>query len=228
MNRNVVQTLPLIACFWAGPALAEISADQQKQFGAIAGGWWLNERCTFLDEPARTEFSWHVEQITRFLSAEIGNDMVVIRVTSAKAVVDDMPCNESANDFVDNATVLARDLNFSFTGQQYVAGSSDLTSMAERLGAIAMMVGVEERCEFGPPEGRAMFIKLYERSAAGASLKYNTDLATGLGAMREFFRTNDSPECNPETEQDVVQQINSAKHLARDLGVWSPETGFIE
>lgn len=228
MNRSVTQALPLIACVWAGPALAEVSLDQQKQFGTIAGGWWLNERCTFLDEPARTEFSWHVEQITRFLSAEIGNDMVVIWVNAAKATADEVPCGGSANDIVDQTTVLARDLNFSLTGQEYVAGSSDLTSLAERLGGIAMMVGVEERCEFGPPEGRAMFIKLYERSAAAASLKYNTDLATGLAAMREFFRGNASPECNPETERDVMQQVNSAKNLAHDLGVWSPETGFVE
>ncbi len=56
-------------------------------YGNIAGGWYLNERCSFLTEDELTTFKKNIASITVALGKETGNPkMLVMMQKSAKGV----------------------------------------------------------------------------------------------------------------------------------------------
>ncbi len=211
-----------------GNASAELTPKQDKDWAGIAGAWWLNEKCRFLDEPTKSEFEWTVAQLTSAISKDVGTKRALLRVKIAEDVAKQRSCDDSSREIVTWAVGAARDLNRELGGEDYVAGTSDLQYDLQRLDKVAAAVGIEERCRFGPQDGRTFFIALYESllqpmSAAGKDDK----LSFRMDVTRTMNRNGEKPSFTDDAHSFVLLAVGEAKSLGAKYRVWSPEKGLL-
>jgi len=76
----------LVVFLLHGSASAELTPKQDKDWAGIAGSWWLNEKCHFLDEVTKTEFEWTVAQLTSAISKDVGTKRALLRIKMAQDV----------------------------------------------------------------------------------------------------------------------------------------------
>ena len=186
----------------------EAMGDALDGFATISGGWWLNRKCPRLAEELRKEFEWHVAGVNQRLQREGGTARVLAIQRAAKAEVEERDCNEESGRIVEGAVLLARRLNQALNGAVYVPGKSDLIYQAQRFLSLSAATGVALRCAFGPIEPREQFGQLVE--AIGQKLSRdlgNEELAKKGTEIRERFRKQDLPPCDPSTERKVEAAV---------------------
>lgn len=74
------------------------------QYGGIAGAWYLNARCKFLDADKRREFEWHVAQVTILLRKRGVSPVMLQRLRAAAKRRQTQPpyvtCNQAGRELV--------------------------------------------------------------------------------------------------------------------------------
>lgn len=216
-------------CFFADSANAELAPKQDKEWAAIAGAWWLNERCGYLDEATKAEFEWTVAQLTTAISKKVGAKRILLRTESAKKVAEQRPCDEGSREIVTWSVDAARRLNGELGGEKYIIGTSRLQYDLQRLEIVAGAVGVEERCRFGPQDGRALFIGLFESLLQPMSEAANDNkLPFRMDVARTMNRDGEKPSCTNDSHMLVLLAVGEAKSLGAKYRVWSPEKGLLQ
>jgi len=211
-----------------GSASAELTAKQDKDWAGIAGAWWLNEKCRFLDEATKVEFEWTVAQLTSAISKNVGTKRALLRIKIAEDVAREKSCEDSSREIVTWAVGAARQLNRELGGEDYVAGASDLQYDLQRFEAVAAAVGIEERCKFGPQDGRTFFVALYEILLPPMSAVAHDDkLPFRMDVFRTLSRDNEKPSCTDGAHSLVLLAVGEAKSLGAKYRVWSPEKGLL-
>jgi len=212
-----------------GSASAELTPKQNKDWAGIAGAWWLDEKCRFLDEAMKAEFEWTVAQLTSAVSKNVGTERALLRIKIAEDVAKQRPCDGSSREIVTWAVGAARQLNLELGGEGYVAGASDLQYDLQRFEAVAAAVGIEERCKFGPQDGRTFFVALYESLLPPMSASAHDDkLPFRMDVVRTLSRENEKPSCTDEAHSLVLSAVGEAKSLGAKYRVWSPEKGLLQ
>jgi hypothetical protein len=210
-------------------ASAEMTAKQDKDWAGIAGAWWLNEKCHFLDETTKAEFEWTVAQLTSAVSADVGTKRALLRIKVAESVAKKKVCDDSSREIVTWAVGAARGLNRELGGGDYIAGTSDRNYDLQRLEQVAAAVGIEERCKFGPEDGRVFFIALYESLLQPMSAVGDDDkLLFRMDVVRTMHRDGEKPGCTDAAHLVVLSAVAEAKSLGAKHRVWSPEEGLLQ
>jgi hypothetical protein len=219
----------LVGFLLHGSASAELTQKQDKDWAGIAGAWWLNEKCHFLDEAKKSEFEWTVAQLTSAISKDVGTKRALLRIKIAEDVAKEKSCDDSSREIVTWAVGASRKLNRELGGEDYVAGASDLQYDLQRLEAVAAAVGIEERCKFGPQDGRTFFVALYESLLPPMSAATHDDkLPFRTDVVRTLSRENKKPSCTDDAHSLVLLAVGEAKSLGTKYRVWSPEKGLLQ
>ena len=88
------------------------SGNQMDQYATIAGGWWLNQKCSSLAQDLRKEYEWHVAKLTLSFRKK-GMDQGFLRTlqNSARRTAQQRECNsESEKIVIDTARLGAIDV----------------------------------------------------------------------------------------------------------------------
>jgi hypothetical protein len=165
--------------------------------------------------------------LTSAISANVGTKRTLLRIGVSEDVAKKKPCDDSSREIVTWAVGAARKLNRELGGENYVAGTSDRNYDLQRLEQVAAAVGIEERCRFGPEDGRVFFTALYESllqpmSAAGNDNK----LPLRMDVVRTMHRDGGKPSCTDDAHLLVLSAVAEAKSLGAKHHVWSPEDGL--
>jgi hypothetical protein len=83
-----------------GSASAELTPKQDKDWAGIAGAWWLDEKCRFLDEAMKAEFEWTVAQLMTGVSKNVGTERALLRIKIVEDVAKQRSCDGSSREIV--------------------------------------------------------------------------------------------------------------------------------
>jgi hypothetical protein len=228
-RRASVGLILISLCFFVDSANAELTPKQDKEWAAIAGAWWLNAKCGYLDEATKVEFEWTIAQLTTEISKKVGARRTFLRTEIAKKVAERRSCDEASREIVTWSVDAARRLNGELGGEKYSVGTSALQYDLQRLETVAVAVGVEERCRFGPQEGRTFFIALFESLLRPMSEAANDDkLPFRMDVARTMNRDGEKPSCTNDSHMVVLLAVGEAKSLGTKYRVWSPEKGLLQ
>jgi hypothetical protein len=201
----------------------EPTGTQIEQYTTIAGGWWLNRKCSYLADNLRKEFEWHVAKLTAaFRSRGMEQAFLNTLQNSARKTAMERKCASPSSKIVIDTVLLARRLNREMTGAAYDEAGALIEYQAKRFLNISAAAAVERICQFGPAKGRATFLKLTEALAT----KVPPPIAERGNQLQSRVRNAGLP-CNAKTEQLVMNSFRDAKALGVDLGVWSEKTGLL-
>lgn len=75
MKNLLALLIPLLftpSAFAQSPTKAQLIGSALDNYGKVAGAWYLNGKCKFLDDIKAKEFEQHVATITVALNADLG------------------------------------------------------------------------------------------------------------------------------------------------------------
>lgn len=200
-----------------------------ERFATIAGGWWLERRCAFLDEAERRAFETLIAQVSKAMQQTYGADWTQRLQRAAKEAADPLPCEDAARAIVEASSEMVVPLNSDLGGLDYNPETSYRRYLEQRLTGIAAAVGLAERCRYGPGEARLEFATLFQRLAAKTAETWHRPTLPGrLEAIRSQIASGGGPACSDRNQAAVLTALQDARALGIEQDLWSQETGLIE
>ncbi len=142
-----------------------------QEYGKIATGLALEERCLLLSPQATREYYWQQYMIDSALN-KIFSEAPVLNMVRGSALQtsrdERFKCDAESQDFIEHSLQRARDLNKKLTGQVFEANVSDQFFDQERLTVVAAAAGTNAICKHLLPE-------------------YEEQLRVGLEALKKTF-----------------------------------------
>ncbi len=211
------------------PDLAEEVGKRSDAFATIAGGWWLERRCGFLEEDEARAFETLTAEITGAMRLAYGIDWTHRLQRAAKAATETVPCSESARALVQATSQMAVELNRDLGGEDYDPETSYRRYLEERLFGIAAALGLAERCGYGPEAARQDFATLFRRLGDRLARDWQSPGLTGsLESARRKVEEAGTPACSDRNHMAVLSSLQDARVLGVQFGLWSQEGGLVD
>jgi hypothetical protein len=115
-------------------AVEQLSSD----YTAVAGGWWLDERCRILAFDQKIEFEWLVGELTEAIAGELGTGWTNSRQQSAQEIAFDIPCDAEAANLIGDRSRW-RVVTDQLTGLVYTQGVTDREYLLGRYSSLAQV-----------------------------------------------------------------------------------------
>ncbi|OUS18740.1 hypothetical protein A9Q97_00365, partial [Rhodospirillales bacterium 47_12_T64] len=147
------------------------SNEMIREYGKIATGLALEERCLLLSPQATREYYWQQYMLDSALNKVFSSTPVLNMVRGSALQTSQnerFKCDVESQNFIENSLQIARDLNQKLTGQVFEANVSDQLFDQERLTIVASAAGTNAVCNHLLPE-------------------YDEQLRVGLKALTKTF-----------------------------------------
>ncbi|MFD2206798.1 hypothetical protein [Kiloniella antarctica] len=185
------------------------SNDLIREYGKIATGLALEERCLLLPPQETREYYWH-QFILDIALNKLFTGTPVLGMVQGSALQtshnERFKCDGESKKFIDSSLQRARDLNKELNGQIFEANVSDQLFDQERITIIAAAAGSNSVCNHLLPEydeqlrvGHAALKKSYENLYA---------FEPGIAAISTAYQTtSNQPQsvCGDDTRQQALQ-----------------------
>jgi hypothetical protein len=235
VNRRVLRgallTLTLLAgATPAAPALAQdtggatVEAVEQlsSDYTAIAGGWWLDQRCRLLTFEQKIEFEWLVGELTEAIAGELGTSWTSARQKSAKDIAASLPCDAAGAALVGDSLALARVVTDQLTGLVFTPGVTDREYLLERFSALARGRAVADRCRFQTDDWRAEYRSILDQIGDALGQRYADVDFDSLATDAQLEIDNSAITCEPDLDTRIQGFYAAARSLAAELGLIAP------
>jgi len=196
-------------------AIEKLSSD----YTAIAGGWWLDQRCRALTFEQKIEYEWLVGQLTDAIAGELGASWVQKRQKSAKEIAEDVACDEAGTKLISDSLVLAREVTGQLTGLFFQAGSTDKAYLRERYSALARGRAAADRCRFQTDAWRAEYRGLMDQIGVSLGERYPDIDFKSLGIDAQLEVDGMQINCTPDLDNRIQSFYAAARALAAELGL---------
>ncbi len=199
-------------------AVEQLSSD----YTAIAGGWWLDERCRLLKFEQKIEFEWLVGELTEAIAGELGAGWTGSRQQSAQQIAADIPCDAAAADLIGDSVTLARVVTDQLTGLVYTQGATDREYLLGRFSSLAQGRAVADRCRFKTDAWRAEYRNLVDRIGVALGQRYADVDFRSLATEAQLGIDAAAIECTPDLDKRIDAFFAAARSLALQLGLIAP------
>jgi hypothetical protein len=141
-----------------GPQDAEKAALARSldQYATIAGGWFLDNRCKFLNTELRRELDWDFAQTSIALSSKVKPSFLNGLHPAAKKVADGYACDDKARSVVARVLALSRQTTLDLTGKAYSALNQPEFA-AQRTAWLLAAKSLDDRCHAMPHDARVAY-----------------------------------------------------------------------
>ncbi|WP_417432190.1 hypothetical protein [Kiloniella sp.] len=193
-------------------------AEQNKQldsneviteYGKIATGLALEERCLLLSPVETREYYWHQYLLDFSLNKIFTGSPVLtmIRGTAHQTSKDErFKCDQESLDFIQSSLQKARDLNFKLTGKVFEQNVSDHAFDEQRITIIAAAAGTNAVCKHLLPEYEEQLRVGYEALTNAMKMRYPENPDTSRIKTSYTEATNqEKTYCNKQTNQQALQ-----------------------
>ena len=202
-------------------AVEQLSSD----YTAIAGGWWLDQKCRKLAFEQKIQFEWHVGQLTDAITNELGAGWVAGRQKSAKEIALELPCDEAAVSLIGDSVTLASAVTEQLTGLRYEAGITDRDYLTDRYSSMAQGLAVADRCRFGGDASRNEYKSWLDLIGAALDQRYPGVNFPSLALDARLGIDSATVNCTPELAARIQSFQAATRALGIDLGVIAPPAG---
>lgn len=199
-------------------AIEQLSSD----YTAIAGGWWLDERCRILEFDQKIEFEWLVGELTAAIVGELGAGWTSARQQSAQEIAATVPCDAAAAGLIGDSVTLARVVTDQLTGLVYQPGVTDRQYLLERYSALARGRAVADRCRFQSDAWRAEYRTMVEQIGVALGQRYADVNFASLATDAQIEVDNSGITCTPDLDTRIQGFYKAARALAVELGLLQP------
>ena len=173
-----------------------------KEYGKIATGIALEERCLLLSAEATREYYWQQYMLDTALNQVFTNAPVLnmVRGSALQASRNErFKCDQESLDFINKSLQRARDLNYTLTGQTFEINVSDHLFDQERLTIISSAAGTNALCKQLLP-------------------KYDEQLRVGLKALTQFYQVRYEGIADKSSIDNAYQETASQhKEVCGDI-----------
>ena len=202
-------------------AVEQLSSD----YTAIAGGWWLDQKCRKLAFEQKIQFEWHVGQLTDAITNELGVAWVAGRQKTAKEIALDLPCDDAAVSLIGDSVTLASSVTEQLTGLRYEAGVTDRDYLTDRYGSMAQGLAVADRCRFGTDATRNEYKSWLDLIGAALDQRYPGINFPSLAIDARLGIDSATVTCTPELAARIQSFQAATRALGIDLGVIAKPAG---
>ncbi|MDZ4738203.1 MAG: hypothetical protein SGJ07_17815 [Rhodospirillaceae bacterium] len=202
-------------------AVEQLSSD----YTAIAGGWWLEQKCRKLAFEQKIAFEWNIGQLTDAITNELGAAWVAARQKSAKEIALELPCDDAAVSLIGDSVTLAHVVTDQLTGLVYEAGVTDRDYLTDRYASMAQGLAVADRCRYGTDASRAEFKTWIEQIGAALDQRYPGVNFPSLATDARLEIDAATVTCTPELDMRIQSFRAATRALGIDLGVIAPPQG---
>jgi hypothetical protein len=202
-------------------AVEQLSSD----YTAIAGGWWLDQKCRKLAFEQKILFEWHVAQLTDAITNELGVAWVAGRQKSAKEIALELPCDDAAVSLIGDSVTLASVVTEQLTGLRYQAGVTDRDYLTDRYASMARGLAVADRCRFGTDASRNEYKSWLDLIGAALDQRYPGINFPSLAMDARLGIDSATVTCTPELAARIESFRAATRALGIDLGVVAPPAG---
>ncbi|WP_417454809.1 hypothetical protein [Kiloniella sp.] len=179
------------------------------EYGKIATGLALEERCLLLSSVETREYYWHQYLLDFSLSKIFTGSPVLtmIRGTAHQTSKDErFKCDQESLDFIQSSLQKARDLNFKLTGKAFEENVSDQAFDEQRITIIAAATGTNAVCEHLLPEYAEQLRVGYEALTDAMKIRYPENPDTSrIKASYTEAANQEKTSCNEQTNQQALQ-----------------------
>lgn len=205
-----------------GSATMEAVEQLSSDYTAIAGGWWIDERCRVLAFDQKIEFEWLVGELTDAIAGELGAGWTNARQQSAQDIAFDVTCDAAAKDLVNDSITLARVVTDQLTGLVYTPGVTDREYLLARFSSLAQGRAVADRCRFKTDAWRAEYRSLVDQIGVALGQRF-TDVDFKSRATDAQLEVDGSTiDCTPDLDTRIDAFYAAARSLATNLGLIAP------
>lgn len=196
-------------------AITQLSSD----YTAIAGGWWLDQRCRMLSFEQKIEFEWLVGELTEAIMGELGPSWAASRQQSAKDIAASLPCDAAASGLIGDSVTLARIVTGQLTGLVFTPGVTDREYLLGRYSALARGRAVADRCRFRTDAWRAEYRSLVDQIGGALGQRYPDVNFPSLATDAQIEVDGSAITCNPDLDTRIQGFYAAARALAAQLGL---------
>jgi hypothetical protein len=205
-----------------GGATIEVVEQLSSDYTAIAGGWWLDERCRVLAFDQKIEFEWLVGELTAAIAGELGTGWTNSRQQSAQDIAFDIPCDAAAKDLIGDSITLARVVTEQLTALVYTAGVTDREYLLGRYSSLAQGRAVADRCRFKTDAWRAEYRNLVDQIGVALGQRYSDVDFKSLATDAQLEVDASAIDCTPDLDTRIDAFYAAARSLALNLGLVAP------
>jgi hypothetical protein len=228
-RRLAAVACAVVLAFAIGPARAQESGATEaaieqlsSDYTAIAGGWWLDQRCRALPFEQKIEYEWLVGQLTDAISNELGVAWTAARQKSAKEIAEGVPCDDAAAKLIGDSAELAREVTDQLTGLTFQLGVTDRTYLRDRYSALARGRAVADRCRFQTDAWRGEYRRYLDQIGTALGQRYTDINFNSLATDAQLEVDNSTIDCTPQLDTRIQGFYAAAKSLAVQLGLIAP------
>lgn len=210
---------PICTVFCVAITQPEVSyAEQSKQldsnemireYGKIATGLALEERCLLLSPAETREYYWQQYLLDYSLNKIFTNTPVLnmIRGTAYQTSRDErFKCDKESQDFIQNSLQKARDLTQQLTGQTFELNVSDKKFDEERINIVAAAAGTNSVCNHLLPEYEEQLRVGYKALNDALQTRYPDASDTSvIDASYTTAASQGKDTCGEKTKQQALQ-----------------------
>ncbi len=180
-----------------------------REYGKIATGLALEERCLLLSPAETREYYWQQYLLDYSLNKVFTNAPVLnmIRGTAYQTSRDErFKCDEESQDFIQNSLQKARDLTLELTGQTFEVNVSDKKFDEERITIVAAAAGTNSVCNHLLPEYDEQLRVGYKALSDALQTRYPgvSDISV-IDASYTTAASREETACSEETRQQALQ-----------------------
>lgn len=205
-----------------GGATIEAVEQLSSDYTAIAGGWWLDERCRVLGFDQKIEFEWLVGELTDAIAGELGTGWTNSRQQSAQDIAFDIPCDAAAKDLIADSITLARVVTEQLTALVYTPGVTDREYLLARFSSLAQGRAVADRCRFKTDAWRAEYRSLVDQIGVALGQRYADVDFKSLATDAQLEVDASAIDCTPALDTRIDAFYAAARSLAVNLGLVAP------
>ena len=202
-----------------GGATIEAVEQLSSDYTAIAGGWWLDERCRVLAFDQKIEFEWLVGELTDAIAGELGTGWTNARQQSAQDIAFDLSCDAAAKDLISDSLTLARVVTDQLTGLVYSPGVTDREYLTARFSSLAQGRAVADRCRFKTDAWRAEYRSLLDQIGVALGQRYPDVDFKSRATDAQLEVDGSAIDCTPELDTRIDAFYAAARSLAINLGL---------
>ncbi|WP_120495726.1 hypothetical protein [Kiloniella sp. EL199] len=179
------------------------------EYGKIATGLALEERCLLLSPEETREYYWQQYLLDYSLNKIFTNAPVLnmIRGTAYQTSRDErFKCDQESQGFIQRSLQKARDLTQQLTGQTFELNVSDKKFDEERIDIIAAAAGTNAVCNHLLPEYEEQLRVGYKALSDALQTRYSDTSDTSvIDASYKAAASQDKASCGEATNQQTLQ-----------------------
>lgn len=203
-------------------ATPEVVEQLSSDYTAIAGGWWLDEKCRVLPFERKIEFEWLVGELTEGIAGSLSPEWASVRQQSAREIAQSLPCDEAGIALINDSVTLARVVTEQLTGLVFTPGVTDREYLLGRYSALARGLAVADRCRFQNDSWRNEYRTLLQQIGAALAHKYGDVNFPSLAKDAQLEVDQAAIDCTPAMDGRIQSFYAAARALGGQLGLIVP------